>query len=154
MKRLYVFDLDRTVINSDHRTPYDKDGNLILSEYKKLAVRENIMRDTLYPLANFMRRKIKEGRDFVAICTAREMGFWDWQFLTVNGMRPNLCMSRNKIDKSHYFMPDAAYKVEHLQRLMTGEHASAHKIMFDDNLAVVRAVQELPGFTVVPVFNV
>jgi len=150
-KRIYIFDLDGTVINSAHRTPFDDKGNLILDEYVKLATPDNIMRDTLFPLAAFMRRKISNGRDLVVICTARHMSDADFEYLSNNAMRPGLVYSRNGIDKEHYYMSDAEYKVKHLEIFQRHPYENAHKIMFEDNAAVIQAVSLLPNFTVIPI---
>ena len=150
-RRIYIFDLDNTVIDSGHRTPYFPNGDLNLVEYLKNCTRENVMKDGLFPLANFMRRKIRERRDTVVICTAREMRFADWTYITKHGLRPDICLSRNHIDKDHFFMSDGPYKVRHLSCFTSGEFADFPKIMFDDNLAVVAAVSQMPLFTVLPV---
>jgi hypothetical protein len=48
-------------------------------------------------------------------------------------------------------MSDAPYKVKHLARFLDGDFASKAKIMFEDNRAVIGAVQQMPGFTMIPV---
>lgn len=151
MTRIYIFDLDGTVIDSAHRTPYFPNGDLNLEAYKRLATKENIRLDRLFPLAGFMRRKIAAKRDLVVICTAREMRLGDWEFLTTHRLRPHMCLSRNHIDRTHFYMSDAPYKVKHLSRFLDGEFKNMPKIMFEDNSAVIRAVSQMPGFTMVRV---
>ena len=55
-KPIFIFDLDGTVVNSQHRVPLTQSGNLHLSRYKRESMsKEKIFADTLYPLARFMK---------------------------------------------------------------------------------------------------
>jgi hypothetical protein len=58
MKKIAIFDLDGTVIDSEHRTPNKADGTLDLERYFELKTRENIFRDTVLPLADRMKEMI------------------------------------------------------------------------------------------------
>ena len=55
-KRVFIFDLDGTVIDSEHRTPRDENGKLILQQWFDLATPANIAKDTLLPLASLFRK--------------------------------------------------------------------------------------------------
>jgi len=55
MKRVVIFDLDETVVDSAHRTPNHPDGTLNLPLYLTLKTRENTLRDKLLPLAKYWK---------------------------------------------------------------------------------------------------
>ena len=56
-KKIAIFDLDGTVIDSSHRTPNKPDGTLDLEGYFELRTRKNIFKDTLLPLADTFAAK-------------------------------------------------------------------------------------------------
>lgn len=100
-----IFDLDRTVINSDHRTPYKENGDLCLDTYRRMQTHENIMQDHLLPLASYMQQLIATGQP-VVIVTARRMTKSDYVFLRQNGMRSSVICSRDQLFKK--FSPEIA----------------------------------------------
>ena len=79
-KRVFIFDLDGTVIDSEHRTPRDAQGKLILKEWFAMATPANIAKDTLLPLASLFR-KAKRKHHHIVICTARTLSEADREFL-------------------------------------------------------------------------
>ena len=56
--QIYIFDLDGTVINSSHRFTGTAEGKVNLEAWIKDSTRENIFKDTLLPLAKFMKAKL------------------------------------------------------------------------------------------------
>ena len=60
-KKIAIFDLDGTVIDSSHRTPNKPDGTLDLEGYFELRTRKNIFKDTLLPLAEKMKEMYAAG---------------------------------------------------------------------------------------------
>ncbi len=143
MKRItLIFDLDETVINSSHRTPNHADGTLNLDAYIALHTPENVAKDTLLPLAVTMQRAIAQGYD-VAILTARDMAFCDYQFLVAKGIAPAHIFSRDRCkSKDHYTMRDGPYKVEwfrQMPKFLTDQHC----IMFDDAKPVKTAMRAI-----------
>jgi hypothetical protein len=146
MKNTFIFDLDETVINSSHRTPNFPDGTLDLLSYKKHHTPENVAKDTLLPLARFMRQAIQNGHK-VAILTARDMMQCDYDFLALHGIKPKHIYSRDRCKTiKHYKMGDGQYKVHWLNKLMPKSlFKNRHVIMFDDSKPVKNAVRGL-GF--------
>lgn len=143
MKRItLIFDLDETVINSSHRTPNNPDGTLNLDAYIAMHTPENVSKDTLLPLAMVMQKAIKAGYD-VAILTARDMAFCDYQFLVNKGIAPSHIFSRDRCkSKEHYAMRDGPYKVEwfrQMPKFLTEQHC----IMFDDAKPVKQAMRAI-----------
>jgi hypothetical protein len=118
MPVLHIFDLDRTVIDSDHRTPY-KAGTqeLDLAAYRKMQTHSNIMRDQLLPLALYMRILIANG-EAVGIVTARRMTRSDYYFLRSRNIKPAIICSRDRLYRitgldylsEAYYSSDSEYK--------------------------------------------
>ncbi len=137
-----VFDLDETVINSNHRTPNKADGTLDLQAYFASHNEKNVNKDTLLPLAATLQRVIKEGYQ-VAILTARTMKWFDYAFLRRHGIDPAWIFSRDHYyctDK-HSALGDGAYKVEWF-RIMPNHLKTRHVIMFDDAKPVKSALRK------------
>ena len=86
-KKIVIFDLDETVIDSSHRTPNNPDGTLNLNKYFELKNRENIFKDSLLPLAAKMKELYASGEYHVVICTARHMDENDFDFLEHHGLK-------------------------------------------------------------------
>ena len=83
--RLYIYDLDGTVIDSSHRRKFDTDGNLRLSYWRSHNTRKDVFGDSLLPLAKHMKKKMVD--NIVIICTAREISQNDLDFLEGHGIR-------------------------------------------------------------------
>lgn len=138
-----IFDLDETVINSSHRTPNNPDGTLNLQGYKMNHTPANVFMDTLLPLAATMKRAIASGYK-VAVLTARDMAWFDRDFLKAHGINPKHIYSRDKCRSArHYSMSDGAYKVEWFNKMPPSLVAGQHVIMFDDSKPVKAAMRAI-----------
>lgn len=139
MKKFHVFDLDGTVIDSFHRVSpcLEANGDLNLVKYiREACTFEQVMKDTLLPLAGHMVNLIAKGEN-VAICTARNMFKHDYVFLRKHGLRVPFIMSRdNCTTKEHYKKSDAEYKSEWLDKFKT-QHSVTDFVLYDDNRAVL-----------------
>jgi hypothetical protein len=133
---IVVFDLDGTVICSQHRHLSKPDGSLDLEHWIENCTAEKIFADKLLPLARSMRRMHKAGHHIV-ICTARVMSEHDLAYLANNGLPYHGLLSRAEGDRR----PDAEMKVCLLNRYLFdlgyGSIREANCIMFDDNLNVL-----------------
>ena len=139
----FIFDLDHTVIDSSHRQLTRADGSLDLSAWIQNNPRANIMRDSLLPLAAQWRRLAKKNVTIV-ICTARVMGEHDYEFLRVNGLRWDACLSRQNGDAS----PDAELKERMLRkyaqaRPMSWARFCATSVFYDDNKSVLKMLDRI-----------
>ena len=115
-KKIVVFDLDGTVIDSTHRTPNNPDGTLDLQGYYKNRTRRNIFKDTLLPLAEVMKERYRDGNYHVVVCTAREIDQDDLDFLEYHGLKYHEILERNNCRKKyHWGLSDPEYKTKQLK---------------------------------------
>jgi hypothetical protein len=158
-KHITIFDLDKTVIDSDHRTPYHNNMDLDLNSYRKLQTHDNIMKDTLLPLASYMQALISQG-ETVVIVTARRMIKSDYIFLRKNGLKTAYICSRDQLFKRFdndsakmiYNLGDANYKWHWFSHLQ-GRYPLASFTVYDDHKGVLAVAQSF-GFQVYDAINV
>ena len=77
--KIRIYDLDGTIIDSSHRARHDQNGKLDLDHWKENNTKENIFQDELLPMFWQLVADYKNG-DYIILCTAREMGKWDYEF--------------------------------------------------------------------------
>lgn len=134
-----IFDLDGTVINSDHRKATLPDGSLDLAHWFEHNVPEKILADSLLPLARIMRELSAAGHTIV-ICTARAIQAADKAFLAINSLPYDALLHREMGNMEG----DASLKVRLLETYFIGKGfdnaAQAKAIMFDDNYSVINAM--------------
>ena len=139
-----IFDLDGTVIDSDHRKAALPDGSLDLAHWFENNTPEKIALDGLLPLANQMRNIYAAGHT-VIVCTARSIETPEIQeahdeFFTVNNLPFHVFLNREPGNMEG----DASLKVRLLNDYFISEGftcaADANAIMFDDNLKVIDAM--------------
>ena len=140
-KRVVVFDLDGTVIDSGHRNPLNPDGTLNLDEYFKLHNRDNVFRDDLLPLAKYMQIMCME-TNYVIVCTARTMAEFDFEYLRFHGLRYHKILHRHADNEYHSKAKDAALKAEWLRKLQNLRQFNRLPwFMFDDAPPVINAMR-------------
>ena len=138
MKTVFIFDLDGTLINSEHRTPRDENGRVILDEWFKLATWENIEKDTLLPLVKLFRF-LKRKHLPVMVCTARTLSEADKLFFAKHALGCEHTLSRPEGDTR----PDGQLKREMLSEFFATRWKNYNKIMFDDNHEVLAEVAKI-----------
>ena len=84
---LFIFDLDDTTINSQHRQ------GETLADWIALNTPENVAKDSLLPLADSWKT-IDQSRDIVVIMTSRVIADADLAFLARSGLRYRFIYSR------------------------------------------------------------
>ena len=138
--KLFIFDLDHTVIDSSHRQMTDADGNLDLEHWFENATPEKIFQDGLMPLAGQMRAAAKMG--YVLICTARTMTKADFDFLDFHGLHYDDILYRAEGD----MRADGVMKRAMLRRWFDfmGSNPS-NAIFYEDNYSVHEALA-MDGF--------
>jgi len=141
-KRVVVFDLDETIIDSAHRTPNRSDGTLDLERYFALKNRESIFKDSLLPLAAIFKA-LDRSENYVVICTARAMNRDDYDFLAAHNLDAHLVLCR-PLDGSENHIKDAALKARKIQRLRNLKQFRGKPVtMFDDAIPVIRKMREI-----------
>lgn len=149
-QHITIFDLDKTVIDSDHRTPYNGQ-DLDLAAYRKAQTHDNIMKDRLLPLATYMQDMIANG-DAVVIVTARRMTKSDYIFLRKNGLKAVHICSRDQLFKRFdnatakmiYNLGDSAYKW-HWFNYLQQRSPMAQFTVYDDHTGVLQVAKSF-GF--------
>lgn len=142
MKRIVIFDLDETVVDSAHRTPNHPDGTLNLDKYLELKTRENTMKDSLLPLADFWK-SLDLSENYVIVCTARTWADFDQEFLDAHGLVAHKICSRTEKNKNKWHLPDAALKREWLAPFFNlRQFAHLPKVMFDDSKPVIAEMRK------------
>ena len=91
--KICIYDLDGTIINSSHRASYDEQGNLDLDHWKANNTKENIFKDDLLPMYWQLRNDYENG-NIVILCTARELGKWDLEYIHSMGIYYDYIYSR------------------------------------------------------------
>lgn len=142
MKRVMIFDLDETIINSSHRTPNNPDGTLNLEKYFELKSRENIFQDTLLPLADFFKN-LDRTQNYVIICTARVMNQDDFDYLEAMGLHYHAIYSR-ATDGSENGINDGKMKARKIGRLKNlNQFCNLPFYMWDDANVVIAAMRRI-----------
>lgn len=152
LKELHIFDLDETVIDSAHRTPYFDNGDLDLNSYREMQTHKNIMQDKLLPLFDVMKEFIADSTKEVATITARRMMKSDYVMLRKNGIRTPFTGSRDQLHKvehisncarTHFKLTDCEYKRIWFKRIKELFPLNEYVIyMYDDNKHVLRVAKE------------
>jgi len=140
-KRIIIWDLDETLIDSSHRVPNHPDGTLNLQLYFEMKNRESIFKDSLLPLMRVFR-SLNRAENYVVICTARAMNQDDRDYLAHHGISADSTMCRPE-DGSENHKKDAdlkQYKINRLRRLK--QFAGLPCFMFDDASPVIRRMRE------------
>jgi hypothetical protein len=141
-KRLAIFDLDETLIDSKHRTPNRPDGTLDLDRYFALKNRESIFKDSLLPLASFFKA-LDRSENYIIICTARAMNQDDYDYLQANGIHAHKILCR-PLDGSENHIKDGALKARKIQRLRNLRQFQGKPVyMWDDASPVIRAMRKI-----------
>jgi hypothetical protein len=142
MKRLVIFDLDETIIDSSHRTPNRPDGTLDLDRYFAMKNRESIFQDSLLPLAAFFKA-LNRSENYVVICTARAMNQDDFDYLAHHGICAHLVLCR-PVDGSENHIKDPVLKARKIQRLRNLKQFKNKPVtMWDDSAPVIRKMRSI-----------
>ena len=131
-----IFDLDYTVIDSSHRQRLKPCGDLDLDHWiANRSNRELVFRDSLLPLAGYMRSVYERAN--IIVCTSRVMSRADWDFLRHHGLQFDDALHREESD----MRADAPYKVGKIRGLMNSLSLDPRTMtMFDDHAGVRAAV--------------
>ena len=142
-KKICIYDLDGTIIDSSHRARHDKNGKLDLDHWKRNCTKENIFRDDLLPMYWQLVHDYKQG-DIIVICTAREMSKYDFQYLHEMGIYYDYIKHRGNSTSLDYKLKrrllNPFFNLRQFQKL--------EKFFYDDNQLNLGAISDM-GATVV-----
>ena len=137
--KIYIFDLDGTIIDSSHRATHDEEGNIDLKGWKEKSTKDYIFQDTLLPLYTQLVADYKNG-DMVILCTAREFSKWDWEYIHMHNIYYDRVISRPKGNNT----TDWKLKKNQCRYLFTlPQYRNIEKWFFDDNWSNLEALAEL-----------
>jgi hypothetical protein len=137
-QKVMIFDLDHTVIDSSHRQITLPCGSLDLEHWLENCTREKIFGDELLPLAEVMQKAFRHY--YVVVCTARQMGVHDFDYLAHHGLQFDEILYRAPGDNR----PDGEMKHQKLDVFFrTTGFCPSDAVFFEDNLSVHEAVSVL-----------
>lgn len=136
IKRVEIFDMDGTIVDSLHRYRTMPCGTKIDLEYWR-ANEYRAMEDKLLPLAKFYKECLADPNCYVIIATARVMRDADWQFVKeVLGM-PDYFISRKEGDT----ISGGKLKINGLQKFFNLRNfQNAEFTFYEDNVQYLKAV--------------
>ena len=124
-----IYDLDGTIIDSSHRATHDEQGNIDLANWKANSTRDLINQDGLMDLYPQLQKDYKNG-NMVILCTARELGKWDLEFIHFYNIYYDRIISRPVGNREK----DYKLKKNQLRYLFTlPQYKDKEKIFYDDN---------------------
>ena len=140
-----IYDLDGTVIDSSHRATHDEQGNIDLANWKAKSTKDFIFQDSLMPLYAQLQEDYKNG-NMVILCTARELGKWDLEYIHMHNIYYDRVISRPKGSMEI----DYKLKKNQLRYLFTlPQYKEKEKIFYDDNSNNLWAVGTLGNINLV-----
>src|SRR6056300_1660411 len=127
--KICIYDLDGTVIDSSHRATHDEKGNIDLDNWKAKSTKDFIFQDSLMPLYSQLQKDYKNG-NMVILCTARELGKWDYEFIHFYNIYYDRIISRPVGNREK----DYKLKKNQLRYLFTLPQYKDKEKIYDDNL--------------------
>lgn len=138
IKRVAIYDMDGTIVDSSHRyrTIVDENGERIDLDYW----RENeyrAMNDGLLPMAEQYRQDLQDPECYVIIATARVMNAPDWQFVKEILGEPDYFISRPKDSN----ISGKTLKINGLAKFFNlVNFKNAEFTFYEDNISYLKAV--------------
>ena len=141
--RIVIYDLDGTIIDSSHRIKLHDNGSLDLEHWKQNSTKEQIFKDDLLPLYWQLVSDYKQG-NYIVLCTARELGKWDYEYLHQMGIYYDKIISRPKGNTT----VDHVLKKSQLRYFWNLKpFQNIHKTFYDDNDNNLSAINSLGAGT-------
>ena len=138
IKRLAIYDMDGTIVDSSHRyrTIIDANGERIdLDFWRDNQFRA--MEDQLLPMVHQYRLDLADENCYVIIATARVMNAPDWQFVREILGEPDYFISRNEGDSQS----GKTLKINGLAKFFNLQNfKNADAVFYEDNVSYLKAV--------------
>lgn len=138
IKRVSIYDMDGTIVDSSHRyrTVKDEHGERIDLDYWR-ANQFRAMEDSLLPLAGQYVVDLNDPHCYVIIATARVMGAADWEFVNSILGKPDFFVSRKDGDSQS----GKTLKIRGLARFFNLKNFKGAAFTFyEDNVDYLKAV--------------
>jgi len=132
IKTIHVFDMDGTIVSSEHRYRIvPETGKIDLAHWIENCKPEMIEKDTLLPHAALYKALLKDPTAYVVIATARFMQDADFEYVKQNLGMPDKIVCRHK--KNNH-MKGAEMKIKGLQFLNNLlQFKNAIRYFYEDN---------------------
>lgn len=149
-KRIRVYDMDGTVVDSSHRyrtVTVNGVEKIDLPFWRNNSTPEKIMADSLLPLADQYKRDLADPETYVIVATARVMQDADFRFVREKLGQPNKIFYRKANDNSR----GADLKARQLRGLFSLRQFAkiTDRMFFEDNRDYLAIA---PSLGMVPVF--
>ena len=142
--KICIYDLDGTIIDSSHRATHDANGMIDLENWVANSTKDLIFQDQLMPLYAQLVADYKNG-NMVILCTARNLGVYDWEYIHSMGIYYDRVISRPLYNMTK----DNHLKKSQLRYLRDlPQYKDKEKIFYDDNSSNLDSIADL-GFKVV-----
>jgi phosphoglycolate phosphatase-like HAD superfamily hydrolase len=140
IKTVHIFDMDGTIVNSEHRYRLGEDGKIDLAHWIENCKPEMIEKDTLLPHAALYKALLIDPTAYVVIATARYMTDADFEFVDENLGMPNKFVYRHA-ENTH--MKGADIKIAGLRFLNNlKQFKNAIRYFYEDNKEYLFPVAE------------
>lgn len=137
------FDLDGTVINSEHRKCTLPDGTLDLEHWIENSTREKVAMDSTLPIVQTMR-KAYLNRHTVLIITARVLGEADYEFFMENDIPYTHILSRPEgCTMGDADLKDILLRLYAQSENLTWKRFCLQFLMYDDATPVIDRMTEI-----------
>lgn len=145
IKKIAIWDLDLTVIDSSHRQCFLPDGRLDLDHWRENTTREKIFADSLLPLADIMREQYYNQPDtVVCVLTSRVMTRHDFDFLAFHDLYSDILISRVHESVTFGCGELKRGQIIQLARQFSIPSREFYRFtVYDDNLSVLRESEKL-----------
>ena len=139
IKRIHIYDIDETLVNSSHRYRNKPCGSIDLDYWIKHSTPEKLALDSLLPLADQYKADLSDKHTYVVIATARPCAAHDYNYIRERLGTPQHMISRPIGDSR----PDVVLKVLGLRKLLSLKQFSGIAGKFwDDNPLNIAAVSD------------
>ena len=137
-KRIHVYDLDGTLVDSSHRYKALPNGRIDLDHW--IANKHRIVNDSLLPLADQYKADIANPEIYVVICTLREPSAEEYEFIRENLGEPNKAiMNRHCLRKNA-----KGYKYRELSKLFNlRQFKDLPRFFWEDSKAMIEECASL-----------
>lgn len=139
MKKIHIWDLDGTIIDSSHRIQYDEGGKLDIRYWIENSTPQKIRQDKLMPHSEHYLASLEDENVITVIATARAMTIFDIAYINDFLGKPDYFVYRLEGDSR----PDYEVKNEGLEKIIDKNNDVERVVFWDDNLTNIKKVNNM-----------